>query len=204
MEVQSTETDNPFSIFAEQDRSSSRSFISTIKLLLFAIVVFGLSVWGHQAWQSWRLGELEKSLRTQSPDQQLETLAKIAKFDVLAIDQLVESLDSPAADVSQAAAGHIDEMQKAWLLLPTQLRDKNQLTLAHAVTATDSRSIHVRRIAEKLIRDTSDASGESSRAIAKLAVATPDTMHYRTIRERRGFFECSSNSEQRYELATTN
>ena len=177
MDVNSLETENPFSVFAQQKTSPWRSLIFTIKLLVFAIVALALSVWAHQEWTMRQFNQLIDAYDSQTEPQRIATLEMIAQYDAMAIEQLVISLDDPSPAVCDKAASLIDEMQQRWMTFPSEQRNSNNLALATSLASSQSASIHVRRLAEKLIRDASEKPNEISIETSRLAASVLTARH---------------------------
>ncbi|TWT98654.1 HEAT repeat domain-containing protein [Stieleria varia] len=173
MDADFHESQNPFSIFAQQQRQPRQAFLSAAKLLILCVIAFIVLVTATGTWQRWTVQRMADRLPQLSADEKCAALTQLARHDVLAIATLTQSLTDESAMVSAHANELISQAQRQWLTLPAKERLLRQTTLATALSElrpSSSSETQVVAVARDLIRDSSGAADEESRRVYELAL----------------------------------
>jgi hypothetical protein len=179
---------NPFSAFAESRGQTRRSFVSAGKLLLYAIALFGIVMFGQVTLQRAKLAGIIDAFTDQTTTEKLLHLRKLQASDgTSAISGIVSAIADDQPTVSALAAELMLELNQQWMALPTEQLIERRAVFVDALVelsgqitdTTDPRWTRMQTLArcaaQNLIDSADGGQDPSARALMRLlADGSPD------------------------------
>ncbi|MDM4014426.1 HEAT repeat domain-containing protein [Roseiconus lacunae] len=175
---------NPFSPFADEGRRSRATFVSTLKWLVIAVVMFGVVSYGQRRLRKLQLDDLKQFLDDGGQAASTDPLHKIETLesDSDKAELLVKAMCSDDTALSTLASERLFELNVGWTTVPTdiQVRQRSELArhLTEALSSRENMPVHVQKHARTI-----------AQAVFEDLIESPEGLNDELLKSRKSAIE---------------